>query len=473
MEWKKELQCVGVPFHAANMYIAKLIEKGYKVAICEQVEDPKQAKGMVKREVVRVVTPGTLVEDNLLEEKKNNYIMAIYKQGIFFGVSVCDISTGDFFATEIRETNNFTKLLDEIARYYPSEIVVNDTLYSCTEEISKIRERIDCYISNSKEKNFKTDIENLKSKYEIIDENGEKIENKEFAIASINGLLEYISEMQKTEVQNINVIKIYSTQKYVSLDINARRNLELTERMRDKGKKGTLLWVLDKTSTSMGGRLLRRWINDPLLNTKDINARLDAVEKLKSDMILKDDIIEVLKKIFDIERIAGKIAFGNANARDMLSLKSSVKKLPELKKLLENIDSDLLKDIYLNLDELKDIYDLIEKAIIEEPGITITEGNIIKKGYNEEVDKLKSASTEGKNWLISLEAKEREETGIKNLKVGFNKVFGYYIEVSKSNIKLVPDRFVRKQTLTNGERYITEELKEIENAILRLTGKIS
>lgn len=455
------------------MYIAKLIEKGYKVAICEQVEDPKQAKGMVKREVVRVVTPGTLLEDNLLEEKKNNYIMAVYKQGIFFGVSVCDISTGDFFATEIRETNNFTKLLDEIARYYPSEIVVNETLYSCTEEISKIRERIDCYISNSKEEDFKPNIESLKSKYQIIDENGEKIENKEFAVASINGLLEYISEMQKTEIQNINVIKIYRTQKYVSLDINARRNLELTERMRDKGKKGTLLWVLDKTSTSMGGRLLRRWINDPLLDVNEINARLSAVDKLKSDMILKDDIIEVLKKIFDIERIAGKIAFGNANARDMLSLKSSVKNLPELKKLLENVDSDLLKEIYLNLDELKDIHDLIEKAIIEEPGITITEGNIIKKGYNEEVDRLKSASTEGKTWLIQLEAKEKEETGIKNLKVGFNKVFGYYIEVSKSNIKLVPDRFVRKQTLTNGERYITEELKEIESAILRITRKVS
>lgn len=242
--------------------------------------------------------------------------------------------------------------------------------------------------------------------------------------------------------------------------------------MRDKGKRGTLLWVLDKTSTSMGGRLLRRFINDPLLDVAEINDRLDAVDELKTNMILRDDIIECLKKIFDIERIVGKIAFGNANARDLLSLKASVKKLPELKKVLKETNCKMLKTIYENLDELNDIYELIESAIIEEPGITITEGNIIKKGYNEEVDKLKAASTDGKTWLINLEAKEKEETGIKNLKVGFNKVFGYYIEVTKSNLKMVPDRFVRKQTLTNGERYITEELKEIESAILGSEEKL-
>ena len=251
----------GVPFHAANMYIAKLIEKGYKVAICEQLEDPKQAKGIVKRDVIRVVTPGTVIEDNLLEEKKNNYIMSIYKQGIFFGVAVCDISTGDFLATQIKETNNFIKLLDEIARYYPAEIVVNEMLYSCQDEISKIRERIDCYISHLEEKSFSPEAEKLISRYEFTDDKGEKIErleDKEFVVPAINGLLEYITQTQKMEMEHINVIKVYNTTRYMSLDISARRNLELTERMRDKGKKGTLLWVLDKTATSMGGRLLRR-----------------------------------------------------------------------------------------------------------------------------------------------------------------------------------------------------------------------
>ncbi len=465
----------GVPYHAANIYIAKLIEKGYKVAICEQLEDPKKAKGIVKRDVIRVVTPGTVIEDNLLEEKKNNYIMSVYKQGIFFGISVCDISTGTFLGAEIKETNNFVKLLDEIARYYPAEIVVNEGLYSCTEEVQKIRERIECYISNSAETNFKPDVEELVNKYEIVDDSGKTIENvqeKAFAICAINGLLAYIKETQKTELENINSIKIYNITKYMALDISARRNLELTEKMRDKSKKGTLLWVLDKTATSMGGRLLRRWINDPLIDTQEINDRLEAVKELKDDMILRDDVLENLKKIFDIERIGGKIAFGNANGRDMLSLKASISKVPELKKTLENTKSGMLKNIYENIDELKDIYELIEKSIIEEPGITITEGNLIKKGYNEEVDKLKSASTDGKKWLVNLEAKEREETGIKNLKIAFNKVFGYYIEVTNSNLKFVPDRYIRKQTLTNGERFITEELKEIEDAILGSQEKL-
>ena len=299
----------GVPYHAANMYISKLVEKGYKVAICEQLEDPKKTKGMVKRDVIRVVTPGTILEDTLLDDKKNNYIMSIYKQGIFFGVAVCDISTGDFLATQIKETNNFVKLLDEIARYYPAEIVVNQMLYSCEEEIGKIRERIECYISNIGEENFISDSERVQSKYDITDDKGKKIENideKEFAITAINGLLAYIKQTQKTELEHINIIKIYNTTKYMALDISARRNLELTERMRDKGKKGTLLWVLDKTSTAMGGRMLRRWINDPLIDANEINERLEAVKELKTDMILKDDVLEGLKKIFDIERIARK-----------------------------------------------------------------------------------------------------------------------------------------------------------------------
>ena len=465
----------GIPYHAANVYIAKLIEKGYKVAICEQLEDPKQAKGIVKRDVIRVVTPGTLVEDNLLDDKKNNYIMSIYKQGIFFGIAVCDISTGDFLATEIKGTNNFAKLLDEVARYYPAEIVTNEMMYMSKEEIGKIRERIGCYISNLEDDKFSIDVEKLEERYKITDDKDNKIDNlkeRNFVISAINGLLEYIKQTQKIEMEHINNIKIYNITKYMSLDISARRNLELLERMRDKGKRGTLLWVLDKTSTSMGGRMIRRWISDPLIDVNDINERLDAVKELKTNMMLRGDIISSLKKIFDIERISGKIAYGNANARDMLSLKASVQKLPELKGILSNVQSKMLKDIYDNLDELRDVYELIEKSIIEEPGITITEGNIIKKGYNEEVDKLKEASTNGKVWLVELEAKEKEETGIKNLKVGFNKVFGYYIEVTKSNLSLVPDRFIRKQTLTNGERYITEELKKLEDAILGSEEKL-
>ena len=464
----------GIPFHAANVYIAKLIEKGYKVAICEQMEDPKKAKGIVKREVIRVVTPGTVLEDNLLEEKKNNYIMSIYKEGIFFGIAVCDISTGDFFASEIKETNNFTKLLDEIARYYPAEIVVNEMMYNTSEEIAKIRERIECYVSNIEEDKFKFNLSDLNERYKITDENGNKIDlsEKHFAMAATQGLLEYIKETQKIEMEHLNVIRIYNITKYMALDISARRNLELLERMRDKGKRGTLLWVLDKTSTSMGGRLLRRWISDPLIDVNEINARLEAVKELKSNMILRGDVIDSLKKIFDIERIAGKISYGSVNARDMLSLKSSTAKLPELKAVLANAKAPMLKDIYENLDELKDIHDLIEKAIVEEPGITITEGNIIKTGYNEEVDKLKEASTNGKYWLVELEAKEKELTGIKNLKVSFNKVFGYYIEVSKSNLGLVPDRYIRKQTLTTGERYITEELKQMEDTILGSQEKL-
>ena len=465
----------GIPYHAANVYIAKLIEKGYKVAICEQLEDPKQAKGIVKRDVIRVVTPGTLVEDNLLDDKKNNYIMSIYKQGIFFGIAVCDISTGDFLATEIKGTNNFAKLLDEVARYYPAEIVTNEMMYMSKEEIGKIRERIGCYISNLEDDKFSIDVEKLEERYKITDDKDNKIDNlkeRNFVISAINGLLEYIKQTQKIEMEHINTIKIYNITKYMSLDISARRNLELLERMRDKGKRGTLLWVLDKTSTSMGGRMIRRWISDPLIDVNDINERLDAVKELKTNMMLRGDIISSLKKIFDIERISGKIAYGNANARDMLSLKASVQKLPELKGILSNVQSKMLKDIYDNLDELRDVYELIEKSIIEEPGITITEGNIIKKGYNEEVDKLKEASTNGKVWLVELEAKEKEETGIKNLKVGFNKVFGYYIEVTKSNLSLVPDRFIRKQTLTNGERYITEELKKLEDTILGSEEKL-
>lgn len=464
----------GVPFHAAENYIARLISKGYKVAICEQMEDPKQAKGIVKREVIRVVTPGTVIESNLLDEKKNNYIMSVYKSGFYFGIAVCDVSTGDFRATQIKETNNFSAALDEISRYSPAEIVVNNLMYDTTEEIAKIRERFQIYISKQEDNKFSNNVEELTSKYNVVDESENKIEinDKTLCICAINGLLTYILETQKTNLDHINKIILYNNTKYMCLDINARRNLELTEKLRDKSKKGTLLWVLDKTSTSMGGRRLRRWINDPLLDIEKINKRLNSVKELKDNPILRGDIADLLKKVYDIERLVGKISYGNANARDLISLKNSVKQLPELKKIMSNTESTLLKELYNELDILEDIYNIIDVAIVEEPPISVKEGGIIKKGYNEEIDKLKMATTDGKNWLIQLEANEREKTGIKGLKVGFNKVFGYYIEVTKSNISLVPDRYIRKQTLTNGERYVTEELKKLENELLGAEEKV-
>ena len=464
----------GIPHHAAEVYAEKLIEKGYKVAICEQLEDPKTAKGIVKRGVIRILTPGTIVESNLLEEKKNNYIMSICKSGIYFGISVCDISTGEFYSSEIKSENNFALLLDEIARFAPSEIIANSMMFECQEEMDKIRERFSMYMSRFSDKFFTDDVGNLSLDYNIIENKREvtNLKQKTLAVKSINALLEYLNETQMTSLEHINTITIYNLSKYMALDINARRNLEITEKMRDKSKKGTLLWVLDKTSTSMGGRLLRRWLNDPLLEVKDIQERLDAVKELKDNMMLRGEITDTLKKVYDIERLAGKMTYGNANARDMITLKNSLERLPEVKSVLAMCQSHKLKELYENLDELKDVFALIEKSIVEDPPMTIKDGGIIKLGYDEEIDTLKRASTEGKTWLAKLEADEKEKTGIKTLKVGYNKVFGYYIEVSKSFVSQVPERFIRKQTLTTGERYITEELKTIENQILGAEEKV-
>ena len=465
----------GIPFHAAESYISRLIGKGYKVAICEQLEDPKQAKGIVKRDVIRVVTPGTVMEANLLDDRKNNYIMCVYKNGIYFGVTACDITTGDFRTTEIKETNNFASLLDEISKYSPAELVVNSMLYECQEEIQKIKERFDVYITRLEEEKFTDNFEELDERYNIVDDENRKIENLEeyiLSVASTNALLTYLLDTQKNSLDHINKLTIYSTTKYMSLDINARRNLEITEKLRDKSKKGTLLWVLDKSATSMGGRLLRRWLNNPLIDDKKINKRLDAVQELKDNIILRGEMTDSLKKVYDIERLAGKISYGSANARDLISLKNSAKQLPEIKKILSEAKTSLLNEMYENLDVLKDVYELIDKTIVDEPPISVKEGGLIKLGFDEEVDRLKTATTDGKNWIVQLEAEEREKTGIKGLKVGFNKVFGYYIEVTKSNVSLVPDRYIRKQTLTNGERYITEELKNLENQILGAEEKV-
>ena len=463
----------GIPYHAAEGYIAKLIEKGYKVAICEQLEDPKVAKGIVKRDVIKVVTPGTVVEGTLLEEKKNNYLMSIYKEGIYFGIAVCDISTGDFFATEIKEDNNFPKLLDEISRYNPSEIVVNQMMKESVSEVGYIKQRFNSFISV--EENFISDYQKIENEFDLTDDKGTKlssIKTKLFAVSAINGLMSYINDTQKARMENLNKIIIYNKEKYMSLDINARRNLELTEKLRDKSKKGTLLWVLDKTETSMGGRLLRRWISDPLIDITDINRRLDAVKELKENAMFRDDICELLKKVYDIERLAGKISYGTANARDLISLKNSVSQLPALKEVLSDSKSEMLRNLYEGLDTLQDVYKLIDSAIVEDPPTSVKDGGIIKKGYDEVIDELIDATTNGKRWLIDLENKEKQETGIKNLKIGYNKIFGYYIEVSKSFVKMAPERYIRKQTLTTGERYITEELKNLENQIIGAQEKV-
>ena len=467
----------GVPFHAAEIYISRLIAKGYKVAIAEQLEDPKKAKGIVKRDVIRVVTPGTVIETNMLEEKKNNYIMGIVKKGLYYGLAICDISTGDFYATQIKlPENNFEKLLDEYARFVPAEIVVNETMGLSTKEIDIMKDRNNTFVTIRENEMFSEDENLLLKLYNVEDSFGKKkedLKDEKLSVQAINGLLNYFSETQKVKLEHINKIELYEVKKYMALDINARRSLELTERMRDKSKRGTLIWVLDKTSTSMGGRLLRRWINDPLLEVKEINERLEAVREFKDNIMLRGDIIETLKKVYDIERLAGKISYGNANARDLISLKNSLSNLPELKELLSSTKSKLLQKHYSNLDELKDIYKLIDEAIVEDPPISVKEGGIIKKGYSKEIDEYRNASTDGKKWIIELESREKELTGIKNLKVGYTRVFGYYIEVTKSFLNQVPeDRYIRKQTLTGGERFVTEELKQIEGKILGAEEKV-
>ena len=466
----------GVPHHAVDIYLSRLISKGYKVAICEQLEDPKKTKGIVKRDVIRVVSPGTVIENNILEEKKNNYIMSIVKQGIYYGIAICDISTGEFYATQINlKENNFEKLLDEYARFTPVEIVINKAMADSKKEIEILKDRNPAFVSERDNNTFSEDSTNILDSYTIVDSfDNEKNEfiNENLTVAAINGLIDYFTETQKVKLEHINKVKIYSVQRYMSLDINARRSLELTERMRDKSKRGTLIWVLDKTSTSMGGRLIRRWINDPLLDVDEINRRLDAVSEMLDDIVFRGDVVDILKKVYDIERLAGKISYGNANARDMISLKNSLEKLPELKSILKDTQCSLLQEIYNKLDELRDIYELIDVSITDEPPITIKDGGIIKTGYNDQIDEYRSASIDGKKWIIELEAKERERTGIKNLKVGFTKVFGYYFEVTKSFLNMVPDRFIRKQTLTGAERFITEELKELEDKILGAEEKV-
>ena len=458
---KERAPMCGVPYHAVQNYVAKLIEKGYKVAIGEQLEDPALAKGIVKRDVIRVITPGTVIESNILDEKKNNYLASIFRSGANFGIAYSDVSTGEFYTTEFADKNNFPKVLNELGRFEPAEIVVNSEMFNDKFEVDSISKKFKTYITNRDEEDEVPELEGMA-----------KLAKIPYAENATRLLFNYIKETQKIELKHINKINVYNASNYMTLDNIARKNLELTETLRDKNKKGSLLWVLDKTSTSMGGRNLRRWIEKPLMDIGDIHKRLQAVKELKENVILRSDISETLKKVYDIERLTGKIAYGSVNARDMISLKTSLMQLPALKELMKDRSSDLLKELYDELDVLEDVAKLIEDAIVDDPPVSVKEGGIIKSTYDEEVNKLRTASTEGKNWVIAIESKEREATGIKNLKVGYNKVFGYYLEVSKSFVNMVPDRFIRKQTLSTGERYITDELKEIESTILGAQDKV-
>jgi len=461
----------GVPFHAADTYIARLVNKGYKVAICEQMEDPALAKGIVRREVIKIITPGTITDESMLDGKKNNYIMSVYKEGYHYGICSADISTGELSCTKIDWGNTRQKLIDEIARFAPSEIVVNKELFSDKELMDLVNKRFNAFttvlddsyfLAEKARKTIKDSIENC----DILHEKNNP------GINAVGALLSYLLETQKSALKHLVNLNVYEIEEYMILDSSTRRNLEITETMRDRSRKGTLLWVLDRTMTSMGARCLRKWIEQPLIKKYDICERLEAVGELKEKFMVRSEIRELLKPVYDMERLMSKIVIGNINCRDFVALKKSIGQLPYIRNLLRECTASLLNKLYNEMDELNNIYDLIEKSIMDDPPLTVKEGGIIKDGYNAEVDKLREASLRGKEWIAGLEAKERERTGIKNLRVGYNKVFGYYIEVTKSNYSLVPDDYIRKQTLVNCERYITPELKEIENTILGAEDKV-
>lgn len=459
----------GVPYHAAHNYISRLIAKGYKVAICDQMEDPATAKGIVKRDVTRVITPGTVIDPAMLEEKKNNYLMAVYCQQIYFGIAVVDVSTGEFYATQITWGSSMRKLIDEISRYKPSEIIVNEELTTKPEYKTYFREylRIEPSIIDGELFTLKNSQDRL---IEVFNEN--PFNDLELAQCASGALISYLESTQKVDLKHIEKVKIYKIEQYMMLDSASRRSLEISETMRDSRKKGSLLWVLDKTSTSMGGRKLRQWIEQPLLDVDEINFRLDAVSEFRESFMLRSELMELLRGVYDIERLTSKLVFGTINARDLLAINSSLSKLPYIKELIQDLKSDYNRQLYERLDLLEDIYTLIDASINEEAPLSVKEGGIIKDGYDELVDEYRHASTEGKAWISELEAEERERTGIKSLKIRYNDNFGYYIEVTRANIGLVPDDYVRKQTLVNSERYTMEKLKSLEGKILGAESKV-
>ncbi|SDB09830.1 DNA mismatch repair protein MutS [Pseudobutyrivibrio sp. YE44] len=462
----------GVPFHAADSYINRLVSRGYKVAICEQVEDPKEAKGLVKREVIRVVTPGTNIDQMALDEGSNNYIMSLFYNRGVFGVSACDISTADFYLTEV---DGVRKLIDEVFRFNPAEIIYSKSIFESGIDLNELSNKLECVASKLDDSYFDDVLCTREILTHFHAHSLEGLGLMDFAIGKVaaGSLLTYLKETQKTELAHLTHLTPYTDGKFMLLDSSTRRNLELTETMRDKQKRGSLLWVLDKTKTAMGARQLKAFIEQPLISVDEIIRRQDAIEEINSSLIDREELREYLSSVYDLERLITKITYQSANPRDLIAFKQSIGMLAPIKTLLKGFHSHLIESLDANIDDMKDLYLLIDSAIDDEPPISSRDGDIIKKGYNEEVDRLRLAKIDGKQWLADLEAKEREKTGIKNLKIKFNKVFGFYLEVTNSYKDLVPDYYVRKQTLTNAERYYTPELKELEDSILGAEDRLN
>ncbi|MBC5996663.1 DNA mismatch repair protein MutS [Romboutsia ilealis] len=457
----------GIPFHSANSYISKLVENGYKVAIGEQLEDPATVKGIVKRDVIRVVTPGTVLEGSLLENKKNNYLLSLYKKDDSIGLTYVDISTGETNATYLSKD----KVIEEIAKIHPTEIIINDL--SFVDELRNIATIGNIYINeNFNESYLSTEILNEYFSNEYLSKL--RFDENNLIKTSLCILLNYIYNTQKQITSNINTINIYNSSEYMVLDMFTRSNLELTQTIRGSKKKGSLLHVLDKTSTAMGGRLLRKYVEEPLVNKKKIENRLNVIEEIKDDFMLREDLNEILKNVYDIERICGKIAFEKVTPKEMIHLKNSIEKLPDLNNIINSSNANILKKYIEEMDDLNDIYNLIDESIKEDPSVTIKDGNIIKSEFNDELKELRDISKNGAFMIKEIENREREKTGVKSLKIGFNKVFGYFIEITKANLNTanIDDGYIRKQTLSNAERFITSELKEIEDKILHAEEKI-
>ena len=459
----------GIPYHAYENYMNRLVEKGYKVAICEQVEDPKTAKGIVKREVIRIVTPGTNMSANSLNETKNNYLMSIYR-GEHYGISFADITTGDFYTTEV---DRFAKVMDEIAKFAPVEILINEAVKEEEDgehmaRLDQLHDKEHTMVSVMEDWYYESELDErlIKEQFHVMNLEGLGLKDLPDAVCSVGCLIYYLKDTQKGCVDHINHISTYHVEDYVVLDSASRRNLELCETMRDKNKRGSLLWVLDKTKTAMGARTLRAMVEQPCIRKDRIEERLDAVEAFNDSMITRDELREYLSAVYDLERLMTRITLKSANPRDLIAFKNSIGILPHVKSILKEFNTGLLAQYESELDELKDLYAMIDAAILEEPPILIKEGGMIKDGYNATVDELKHAKSDGKQWLLDLESKEREATGIKNLKIKFNKVFGYYFDVTNSFKDQVPDYFIRKQTLANSERYSTDELEDIAGKIL-------
>ncbi|MDA8234142.1 MAG: DNA mismatch repair protein MutS [Clostridia bacterium] len=470
---EQRIPMCGVPYHSADNYIARLVDRGYKVAICEQVEDPREAKGIVKRDVVRVITPGTILDTNVLDEKLHNYIVSI-TWGEGYGLAVADVTTGFFGVTQLTGQRAERRLVDELGRLNPAEIVLDDRLEQ-ENLVQYLRSMNKVALSFYPAASFReqTAVETLCRHFGTRSLDGYGCREYPLGTCAAGALLDFLHTTQKNDLNHLNRLNVYSTSNFMFLDSATRRNLELTRTIRDGSRKGTLLWVLDNTVTAMGGRLLKNWLEQPLIEAEAIRGRLEANSELAGDTLLRTELLETMEEIYDLERLVGRVAYGTANARDLVALKVSLAALPKLQALLTKTSGFLLQALHKELDLLEDMKNLIQEAIIDEPPFSIREGGLIKTGFHPEVDRLRSATTDGKQWIAALEARERERTGIKSLKVGYNKVFGYYIEVTRSNLGAVPDDFIRKQTLANAERYITPELKEQESVILGAEDKIT